>query len=391
MTDRTNTDVIASKAKQSRVVILNEVKNLLFRNRSFASAQDDILNLGQGNTPLIRLYNLEQKIQWQGELWAKCEYQNPTGSFKDRGSYAEILEALKQNKKGVICASTGNMAASLSAFAARVNLPCIVVVPANTPKSKLQQALVAGAQLIEVNGNYDTCVGKAEKIAKEKNYLLCGDYAIRRIGQQSIGAELAKSGISFDAFICPVGNGTVGTAVAEGFAKYKLYPEFIGVQGKGADPLTIAFNKTLSPIIKIAEPKTIASAMNVGNPLDGEITLAWTRRTNGTMLSVTDREILDAQKLLAQKEGIYVEPAAAATIAALNKLSDRTMNLVVILTGHGLKGGINMARIEKQEKPAQKGQEKPKRRGSKSSFVNGKTKAPSKNDPRIKYPDFFMA
>lgn len=297
------------------------------------------LELGQGNTPLIRLYNIEQKLQWQGQLWAKCEYQNPTGSFKDRGSVTEILEAIKQKKQGVVCASTGNMAASLSAYAARVGLPCIVVVPKGTPQSKLQQALIAGAQLIAVNGNYDACVGKAKKIAKDKDYLLCGDYEIRRIGQQSIGEELAKSGASFDAFVCPVGNGTVGTAVAEELARQNKYPKFIGVQGKGADPLTIAWNTTLSPIKPLKEPKTIASAMQVGNPLDGEITLAWIRKTNGQMFSVTDEEILSAQKLLATTEGIFVEPAAAATIAVLSKLPNRTMNLVVILTGHGLKGG----------------------------------------------------
>ncbi|HEX7041939.1 MAG TPA: threonine synthase [Patescibacteria group bacterium] len=310
------------------------------QSESRSSRQARTINLGQGNTPLIRLFNLEQELNWQGELWAKCEYQNPTGSFKDRGSVTEILEALKQKKKGVVCASTGNMAASLSAYAARVGLPCIVVVPKGTPQSKLQQALIAGAQLIEVNGNYDVCVGKAQQIAKNKNYLLCGDYEIRRIGQQSIGEELAKSEIKFDAFICPVGNGTVGTAVAEGFAKYKKFPCFFGVQGKGADPLTISFEKTLSPIIAMEKPKTIASAMNVGNPLDGEITLTWVRKTNGAIFSVTDEEILAARKLLAQTEGIYVEPSAAATVAVLEKLPNRTMNLVIILTGHGLKGGV---------------------------------------------------
>lgn len=309
------------------------------------------LNIGQGYTPLIRLYNLEQTLKWQGKLWAKCEYQNPTGSFKDRGSVAEILEAIKQNKQGVVCASTGNMAASLSAYAARVDIPCIVVVPKKTPSSKLLQATIAGAQLLKINGNYDTCVIRAEKLAKEKNYLLCGDYEIRRKGQSEIGTELAKSDKNFDGFLCPVGNGTVGTAIAEGFAKYKKFPRFIGVQGKGADPLTIAWNQTLSPIVAINKPLTVASAMNVGNPLDGKLTLAWVRKTKGIMLSVNDEEILAAQKLLAQTEGIFVEPAAAATIAALKKLPNRTMNLVIILTGHGLKGGVSMA---EQPKPAEK-------------------------------------
>lgn len=295
------------------------------------------LQLGQGNTPLIRLYNLEENLKWKGQLWAKCEYQNPTGSFKDRGSVVEILEALRLKKKGVVCASTGNMAASLSAFAAKVSIACIVVVPKNTPVGKLQQALAAGAKLVQVDGSYDACVGKAEEIAKKKNYLLCGDYEIRRIGQATIGEELAKSDIEIDGFVCPVGNGTVGSAIARGFATYKKYPKFIGVQGRGADPLTIAFNTFFSPILPIKNPTTVASAMNVGNPLDGELTLAWVRKTNGEMLSVTDEEILAAQKLLATTEGLYVETAAAATIAGLKKLKNKKQNLVVILTGSGLK------------------------------------------------------
>lgn len=308
------------------------------------------INFGQGNTPLIRLYNLEQKLQWQGKLWAKCEYQNPTGSFKDRGSVAEISEAIKQKKQGVVCASTGNMAASLSAFAAKAQLSCIVVVPQKTPLAKLQQTLITNAQIIKVMGNYDACVKKAKAIALEKNYLLCGDYPIRRIGQQSIGTELANSGINFDAFICPVGNGTVGCAIAEGFATYKKFPQFIGVQGKGADPLTQAFEKKEKTFTPLLQPQTIASAMNVGNPLDGQLTLEWISKTKGIMLSVWDEEIVSAQKLLATSEGLYVEPAAAAAIAALMKLSNRTMNLVVILTGHGLKGGVPMAQENESKK-----------------------------------------
>lgn len=302
--------------------------------------EGSILDLGQGKTPLIRLKNLEKKLQWQGQLWAKCEYQNPTGSFKDRGSVTEIAETLRLKKKGVVCASTGNMAASLSAFAARVGLACVVVIPLGTPTSKLNQAIIAGAKLIQIEGNYDTCVKKAEEIAKKKNYLLCGDYEIRRKGQATIGEELALSNIPFDAFVCPVGNGTVGVAISEGFAKYKKYPAFIGIQGKGADPLTVSFKTKKKTFNPLPQPTTIASAMNVGNPLDGELTLGWVRKTNGKMLSVTDKEIIAAQKLLARTEGLFVEPASAAIIASLPKLSDRTMNLVVILTGHGLKGGV---------------------------------------------------
>lgn len=297
------------------------------------------ITLGQGNTPLLRLKKLERFVNWQGEIWAKAEYQNPTGSFKDRGSATEILEAIKQNKKGVVCASTGNMAASLSAFAAKVGLPCLVVVPKNTSQTKLRQATICGAKLIEIEGSYDDCVDVAASIAKEENFLLCGDYKTRRKGQATIGKELAESGITFDSFVCPVGNGTVACGIAEGFATYSLFPDFIGAQGKGADPLTIAFGKKSLNFKPIKKSQTIASAMNVGNPLDGKLTLEWVYKTNGQLFSVTDIEILEAQKLLATLEGLYVEPAAATTVAILPKLSNRNQITVLILTGSGLKGG----------------------------------------------------
>lgn len=301
------------------------------------------IQLGQGNTPLFRLTNLEKKLKWRGMLWAKAEYQNPTGSFKDRGSAMEVREAIRLDKKGVICASTGNMAASLSAFATKAGLPCIVIVPKDTPKSKLIQTLICGAKLIEMNGNYDVCVGTAEKIAKKKNYLLCGDYDLRRRGQATIGVELALSPVSIDAFICPVGNGTVGCAIAEGFAKSKKFPSFIGVQAKGADPLAIAWETKSTTFKSIDSPQTIASAMNVGNPLDGNLTLQWVKKTGGTLLSVTDEEIIAAQLQLAAIEGIYIEPAAAATVAAVKKMKNKQQSIVLILTGNGMKTPVEFA------------------------------------------------
>ena len=175
------------------------------------------ISLGEGNTPLFRLFNLEKVFGWKGEIWVKSEYQNPTGSFKDRGSVTEINEALRQKKGGIICASTGNMAASLSAYAGKTGLKCFVVVPKNTNKGKLKQTTICGAKIIAVDGNYDVCVKKAKKIAEKNNFLLCGDYKLRRIGQRSLGRELACSKSNFDAFIVPIGNGTLGCAIIEGF------------------------------------------------------------------------------------------------------------------------------------------------------------------------------
>lgn len=298
------------------------------------------LSLGEGNTPLIRLHRLENFTGWRGRIWAKAEYQNPTGSFKDRGSITEIKAALKLKKSGVVCASTGNMAASLAAYAARAGLFCRVVIPAVTPATKLKQALSYGAILIKVAGSYDDCVVKARQIAGSENFLLCGDYQTRRIGQRSLGRELADSGPDFDAFICPVGNGTLGCAISEGYnCVQKSAPGFIGVQAFGADPIAQAW-KNGKTIIPIPKALTSASAMCVGNPLDGALTLKWVQKTKGLMLSVTDEAISNAQQRLAFLEGIYVEKAAAASAAALSKISaNQYPRIILILTGLGLKEG----------------------------------------------------
>lgn len=298
------------------------------------------ITLGEGNTPLFRLYNLERLLSWQGEIWVKAEYQNPTGSFKDRGSVVEISEALRKNKKGIICASTGNMAASLAAYSVRANLKCLVVVPEKTPENKLKQAITCGASLIKIKGSYDDCVKQAKKLAEKENFLLCGDYELRRIGQRSLGRELVDSKLDFDTFIVPVGNGTLGCAIVEGFAEKNQWPKFIGVQGKGSDPLTKAWENNSSMYRYIETPKTIASAMKVGSPLDGKLTLNWIYKSKGMITSVSDKEILKAQNLLSKKEGIYVETSAAATLACLIKIKnqlDKNFKIVLILTGSGLK------------------------------------------------------
>lgn len=288
--------------------------------------------MGEGKTPFFRLRRLERKLKLAQELWAKAEYANPTGSFKDRGTLAEINLALNQNKRGVVCASTGNMAASLAAYSSRANLTCVVFIPANTPAEKVNPARLFGAKIIRIDGSYDNCVSKASEYAGINRFLLCGDYETRRFGQSGIGTELACSGIPFDSFIVPVGNGTVGCAVSQGLAVYGLFPKFIGVQGKGSDPIYRSW-KANKPIIPIAAPVTVASAIRVGAPLDAQITLDWIRKTGGGIVSVTDYEIRNYQRLLARMEGIFVETAAAATIAGLKFCGSNPVRTVLILTG----------------------------------------------------------
>ena len=171
------------------------------------------------------------------------------------------------------------------------------------------------------------------------NFLLCGDYELRRLGQRSIGRELANSGENFNAFIAPIGNGTLGCAIIEGFVEKGFWPKFIGVQGKGSDPIFQAWKNNTSMNQFIEAPQTIASAMKVGKPLDGQLTLNWISETKGMMLSTNDSEIINAQKLLAKNEGIYVEASAAATLAGLIKAKNRIneLKIVLILTGSGLK------------------------------------------------------
>lgn len=297
------------------------------------------ISLGEGNTPLLRLTNLSQ--EFEVDIWAKCEFLNPTGSFKDRGSVSEISKALELNKNGVVCASTGNMAASLAAYAANVRLGCIVVVPDKTPETKLQQAQVCGAILKKVDGNYDSCVAIAQKIADQKNYFLCGDYVIRREGQKSVGWELALSGIKMDSIVAPVGNGTIGVATIKGFdekrGKKKL-PRFVGVQAENVNPIELAW-KNQQNIKPMKNGTTIASAFNVSNPLDGYLVLNWLAKSNGLMLTVNDEEIIQAQILLAMKEGLFVETTAASTLAGIvkNKQEFHNQSVVIILTGSGLK------------------------------------------------------
>lgn len=295
--------------------------------------------LGEGNTPMIKLTNLSAKLGFK--LWAKCEFINPTGSFKDRGSLVEILKAVELNKKGVVCASTGNMAASLSAYAASTDLSCVVVVPADTPKSKLKQAMVCGAKLERVDGNYDQCVTIAETIARSNNYFLCGDYVIRREGQKSIGWELAQNNLEIDAIVIPIGNGTVATATMKGFEEKrgeKKLPKLIGVQAKNVNPIEVAW-KNKQSIKPINNTQTVASAFNVGNPLDGYLVLNWLEKSRGLMTIVSDNEILEAQQILATTEGIFVESTAATTLAGILKIKQKFLDksVVLVLTGSGLK------------------------------------------------------
>lgn len=298
----------------------------------------------EGNTPLIYADYLSELLGEKSEVYLKYEGLNPTGSFKDRGMTVAISKACEKGKKTVICASTGNTSASAAAYAAKAALKCVVLIPKGAiALGKLSQALIHGAIVLAVGGNFDTALDLVREItARDPKITLVNSLNPYRIeGQKTASFEICDDlGDAPDFQIMPVGNAGNITAYWKGYKEYKInrkitrLPKILGFQAQGA-----------APIVKghpIRNPKTIASAIRIGNPA------SWKRAENardesgGLIDMVSDREIIEAYKLLASKEGIFAEPASAASIAGLLKLSrkgyfKRTTRIVCILTGHGLK------------------------------------------------------
>lgn len=316
-----------------------------------------IISLHEGGTPLYRCKNLCKELGMDN-IYLKNEGRNPTGAFKDRGTMVEITKAVEMGKKAIVCASTGNMAASVSAYAAQANIPCYIIVPEGTPIGKLSQTLSYGARIIQVRGSYDDAAALAVEISKKNDFFLAGDYAFRLEGQKSGGYEIIEQlGWKVpDKVIIPVGCGTNLSAVWKGFKEFhKLgfidkLPQMVAVQAKGANPVVNAFNKKSKKWDVLTKPQTVASAMCVGDPLDGTKVLNAVYESKGLALDVSDEEILEAEKLLARAESIFVEPSAAATLAALVKLHGKGKikknELVVLyLTGAGLKDPLSALKV----------------------------------------------
>jgi len=316
-----------------------------------------IVTLHEGGTPLYRCKNLGKKLGLKN-LYVKNEGANPTGAFKDRGTMVEITKALELGKKAVVAASSGNMAASVSAYCANANLPAYILVPQGTPVGKLSQTLAYGARIIQVRSSYDDAARLTKKISEKHNFYLAGDYAYRREGQKSQAYEIIEQ-MDWevpDKVIVPIGCGTNGSAIWKGFKEYKMLgligslPQIIGVQAKGADPVVQSFNKQLKEVEPIKNPSTICSAISVGDPLDGILILNALRESKGNAVSVDDSFALEAEKLLAKTQSTFVEPAAAATLAALQHMAqegkvDKDEKIVLILTGAGLKDPISALKV----------------------------------------------
>ncbi|TRZ87979.1 MAG: threonine synthase [Methanosarcinales archaeon] len=305
-----------------------------------------IITMGEGGTPL-----LENRRLWKnGRLLIKCEASNPTGSFKDRGSSLEITKALEFGKQKVALASTGNMGASIAAYAAYAGLECTVFIPDIVGKEKLTQIKAYGAKTILVDGDYSVAMKEAEDfVVSNRDSFLTGDYPWRSEGTKTLGFEIADQLYWRipDHVVVPVGNGTLIWSVFEAFRELVLVgitdriPRIIGVQVENCDPVVHAWENELGEIIPVKDPKTVATAIACGDPIDGIAALNAIKESGGEAVRVSDKEALSARDILASN-GIFVEPSGAVAYAGVikKKLSG---TIVVVATGHGLKDmiGIN--------------------------------------------------
>ena len=299
------------------------------------------ITLGEGDTPLVRSLRLEKEIGC-GELYFKLEGCNPTGSFKDRGMVVAVAKALEAKSRAIICASTGNTSASAAAYGAAFGLSTIIVVPkGNIALGKLAQAIVHGAKIIAVAGNFDQALEIVRRLAEKHAVTLVNSVNPYRIeGQKTAAFEIVDSlGEAPDYQFMPVGNAGNITAYWKGFVEYRAAgragqtPKMMGFQAEGAAPIVKGH--------KIDRPETIATAIRIGNPASWKGAVAARDESGGIIDSVSDEEILAAYHLLASKGGFFCEPASAASFAGLMKWSQKHecsgKRVVCILTGTGLK------------------------------------------------------
>jgi threonine synthase len=333
----------------------------VWRYADFLPVNDrvNIVTLNEGGTGLHRCKRLAEKIGLK-KLFIKFEGENPTGSFKDRGMTVGISKARELGVSTVICASTGNTSASLAAYAAKAGMQCIVLVPAGKiGVGKLAQAIAHGARLVQVKGNFDDSLDMVFKICERNNqiYLLNSINPFRIEGQKTIAFEVTEQlGISPDCMVMPVGNAGNISAAWKGFNEFeavgliKTKPRMIGIQAEGASPIVNAYRKKQRTVEPILSPETVATAIRIGNPVSWMKALNSIYDSKGHAETVSDQEILDAQRLLAQTEGIFAEPASATPIASLRNLLDqgeieKTDSVVCVATGHGLKDADVITRI----------------------------------------------
>ncbi|HEU5108076.1 MAG TPA: threonine synthase [Micromonosporaceae bacterium] len=303
-----------------------------YRDRLPVTEATPVITLHEGNTPLVPAPILSARTGC--DVYLKVEGANPTGSFKDRGMTVAVSKAVEGGAKAIICASTGNTSASAAAYAARAGMTCAVLVPrGKIALGKLAQALVHGARLLQVAGNFDDCLSMAAKLAQDYPVALVNSVNPDRIeGQKTAAFEVCDAlGRAPDVHCLPVGNAGNITAYWKGYTEYgRGRPRMFGFQAAGAAPIV-----TGAPVPR---PTTIATAIRIGNPASWQAALAARDASGGRIAAVTDREILAAYRLLARAEGVFVEPASAAGVAGLLAAGlDPGQTVVCTVTGTGLK------------------------------------------------------
>ncbi len=322
-------------------------KGVIERYRKYlpVSEKTPVVTLLEGNTPLIRFYRIEKLIGKNCEVYGKYEGLNPTGSFKDRGMTMAMSKAKEKGMKATICASTGNTSASAAAYSMRAGLKSFVVIPNGyIALGKLAQALIHGAKVIAVEGNFDVALEMVKKICEEYPIELVNSLNPFRIeGQKTAAFEIVDVlGEAPDYHCIPVGNAGNITAYWKGYKEYKKagqskkLPRMLGFQAAGAAPIVLKR--------PVKNPETIATAIRIGNPASWKQAEQARDESGGLIDKVTDKEIINAYKLLAELEGVFVEPASAASVAGLFKYAkkgyfpgNKKIKIVCTLTGHGLK------------------------------------------------------
>lgn len=296
-----------------------------------------IVTLGEGDTPLVAAPALSARVG--AEVLLKLEGLNPTGSFKDRGMTVAVSLAVARGARAIVCASTGNTSASAAAYAAKAGVACVVLVPeGQVAQGKLAQALAHGALVLQLAGNFDDALRIARELAERAPVALVNSVNPDRLeGQKTAAFEICDAlGHPPALLALPVGNAGNIAAYHRGFTQLREFgrtsavPELLGVQAAGAAPLVVGH--------RIDEPKTVATAIRIGDPASGHLARAAIAEAGGEIVAVSDDALIDAWRFLAQREGVFCEPASAAGVAGLLARPVRSSGPVVcVITGHGLK------------------------------------------------------
>ncbi|HEX2103160.1 MAG TPA: threonine synthase [Solirubrobacteraceae bacterium] len=301
-----------------------------YRDRLPFAADDPVVSLSEGSTPLVHAPTLSEATG--ADVWLKLEGANPTGSFKDRGMTCAVSDAVRNGAEAVVCASTGNTAASLAAYAARAGVGGVVIVPeGKIAAGKLAQALMHGARVIALRGNFDDALVIVRELTRRHPIALVNSVnPLRLEGQKTAAFEIVEELGEIEGLCIPVGNAGNITAYWKGFQESGMAPRMLGFQAEGAAPLVLGH--------RVERPETIASAIRIGNPARWEEAMAAVTQSSGGIEAVSDEEILAAYRMLASREGVFCEPASAASVAGLLKHGAHGARRVVcVLTGHGLK------------------------------------------------------